>query len=69
MTRCACGKILGESRGGVTVLVRPCRCGLPARKVTFGAPHIWMPWVNPERERVGLPNKTPAEEALETTWV
>ena len=51
--------------GGVTVVRRPCRCGLPEREVVFGAPHVWYPARNPEREAAGLPDQTPWEKDLE----
>jgi hypothetical protein len=33
--------------------------------VEFGAPALHIPKPNPERERLGLPDKTPAEKALD----
>ena len=67
MYRCVCGNVLGESQ--VTVTRKPCRCGLADRKVTPGAPHIWWPARNKERERVGLPDKTDSEKAIDSRWV
>lgn len=51
--------------GGVTVVRRPCCCGLPERVIVSGAPHIWFPARNPEREAAGLPDKTPWEKSVE----
>ena len=62
---CICGKKLGKSMDGVTVVRRPCRCGLPDRRVVPGAPHVWYPARNPEREAAGLPDQTPWEKDLE----
>ena len=71
MTKCVCGKVLGPSVGDVTVTRTPCRCGLPARVIVPGAPHIWWPMGDPKRAALGLPDKTPAEEAAESNckWV
>jgi hypothetical protein len=58
MMKCVCGRELGESMKDVEVIRRPCRCGLPERKIIPGAPHVWAPASHPnhpERERLGIP--------------
>lgn len=68
MTLCACGR-QWDLHKDTTVLMRTCRCGLPPRKVTFGAPTLVIKQPNAERAAAGLPDKTDAEKAIESRWV
>ena len=68
MTTCVCGRQWDVGKETV-VFMRTCRCGLPPRKVTFGAPDLMIHQPNPERAAAGLPDKTDAEKALDSRWV
>jgi hypothetical protein len=44
---------------------------LPERKIIPGAPHVWAPASHPnhpERERLGIPDKTPWEKNAELEY-
>jgi hypothetical protein len=64
MTTCVCGR-QWDLRKDTTVLMKSCRCGLPPRVVTFGAPTLIIKQPNPERAAAGLPDKTDLEKYVE----
>lgn len=62
---CCCGEKLGDTIGNVAITRRPCVCGVKLAQKEFGAPHVFVPQGDPQRRRLGLPDKTPWEKRLD----
>ena len=68
MRKCECGNEMGETRGNVTVVIRPCQCKAPgcerSPKPRIGLPSFISKAHYNERKRIGAPMVLPAERGL-----